>query len=142
MSELQFTFKYLKYLISIADNKDEIKNVTASEVTGAEKNKLSPTDLGLVVTDFLKLHFSKVMDFGFTAKIEGEFDEIAAGKLLWSDMIASFYEPFHTTIEHTLETAERAKGERELGFDPVSGKKLIARMGRYGPMVQIGRAHV
>jgi len=120
------------------NNKDEISTVTSSEITGAEKNKLSPTDLGLVVTDFLKLHFSKVMDFNFTAKIEGEFDEIAAGKLLWSDMLASFYEPFHTTIEHTLENAERAKGERELGFDPVSGKKLIARMGRYGPMVQIG----
>ena len=107
-------------------------------ITGAEKNKLSPTDLGLVVTDFLKLHFSKVMDFNFTAKIEDEFDEIAAGKLLWSDMIDSFYKPFHITIEHTLETAQRAKGERELGFDPVSGKKVIARMGRYGPMVQIG----
>jgi DNA topoisomerase-1 len=120
------------------NNKDEITTVTSSEITGAEKNKLSPTDLGLVVTDFLKLHFSKVMDFNFTAKIEGEFDEIAAGKLLWSDMLASFYEPFHTTIEHTLENAERAKGERELGFDPVSGKKLITRMGRYGPMVQIG----
>jgi DNA topoisomerase-1 len=120
------------------NNKDEISTVTSSEITGAEKNKLSPTDLGLVVTDFLKLHFSKVMDFNFTAKIEGEFDEIAAGKLLWSDMLTSFYEPFHTTIEHTLENAERAKGERELGFDPVSGKKLITRMGRYGPMVQIG----
>jgi DNA topoisomerase-1 len=120
------------------NNKDEITTVTSSEITGAEKNKLSPTDLGLVVTDFLKLHFSKVMDFNFTAKIEGEFDEIAAGKLLWSDMLASFYKPFHTTIEHTLENAERAKGERELGFDPVSGKKLITRMGRYGPMVQIG----
>ena len=126
------------YQVLSLNNKDEITTVTSSEITGAEKNKLSPTDLGLVVTDFLKLHFSKVMDFNFTAKIEGEFDEIAAGKLLWSDMLASFYEPFHTTIEHTLENAERAKGERELGFDPVSGKKLITRMGRYGPMVQIG----
>jgi DNA topoisomerase-1 len=126
------------YQILTLDNKDVIKQETASEITGAEKNKLSPTDLGLVVTDFLKLHFEKVMDFNFTAKIEGEFDEIAAGKLKWSDMLASFYEPFHTTIEHTLETAERAKGERELGFDAVSGKKVIARMGRYGPMVQIG----
>jgi DNA topoisomerase-1 len=126
------------YQILTLSNKDEIISETASEITGAEKNKLSPTDLGLVVTDFLKLHFSKVMDFNFTAKIEGEFDEIAAGKLKWSDMLASFYEPFHTTIEHTLETAERAKGERELGFDAVSGKKVIARMGRYGPMVQIG----
>jgi len=126
------------YQILSLNNKDEIKTEVSSEITGAEKNKLTPTDLGLVVTDFLKLHFSKVMDFNFTAKIEGEFDEIAAGKLLWSDMLTAFYEPFHTTIEHTLETAERAKGERELGFDPVSGKKLITRMGRYGPMVQIG----
>ena len=126
------------YQILTLDNKDVIKQETASEITGAEKNKLSPTDLGLVVTDFLKLHFEKVMDFNFTAKIEGEFDEIAAGKLKWSDMLASFYEPFHVTIEHTLETAERAKGERELGFDAATGKKVIARMGRYGPMVQIG----
>ena len=126
------------YQILSLNPKDEIKSETASEITGAEKNKLSPTDLGLVVTDFLKLHFEKVMDFGFTAKIEGEFDEIADGKLKWSKMLENFYQPFHETIEHTLETAERAKGERELGFDPVSGKKLIARMGRYGPMVQIG----
>jgi DNA topoisomerase-1 len=126
------------YQILSLNPKDEIKTESASEITGAEKNKLSPTDLGLVVTDFLKLHFEKVMDFGFTAKIEGQFDEIADGKLKWSKMLANFYQPFHETIEHTLETAERAKGERELGFDPVSGKKLIARMGRYGPMVQIG----
>ena len=126
------------YQILSLDNKNEIKTEKASEITGAEKNKLSPTDLGLVVTDFLKLHFEKVMDFGFTAKIEGEFDEIAEGKLKWSKMLENFYQPFHETIEHTLETAERAKGERELGFDPVSGKKVIARMGRYGPMVQIG----
>jgi DNA topoisomerase-1 len=126
------------YQILSLNPKDEIKSENASEITGAEKNKLSPTDLGLVVTDFLKLHFEKVMDFGFTAKIEGQFDEIADGKLKWSKMLENFYQPFHETIEHTLETAERAKGERELGFDPVSGKKLIARMGRYGPMVQIG----
>jgi DNA topoisomerase-1 len=126
------------YQILSLNPKDEIKTESASEITGAEKNKLSPTDLGLVVTDFLKLHFEKVMDFGFTAKIEGQFDEIADGKLKWSKMLANFYQPFHETIEHTLETAERAKGERELGFDPVSSKKLIARMGRYGPMVQIG----
>jgi DNA topoisomerase-1 len=126
------------YQIVTLNNKDEISTTQASEITGAEKNKLSPTDLGLVVTDFLKLNFPKVMDFGFTAKIENEFDEIALGKLKWSKMLESFYNPFHETIEHTLETAERAKGERELGFDPLSGKKVIARMGRYGPMVQIG----
>jgi len=126
------------YQILSLNTKDEITTEEASEITGAEKNKLSPTDLGLVVTDFLKLNFPKVMDFGFTAKIEGEFDEIALGKLKWSKMLEEFYNPFHETIEHTLENAERAKGERELGFDPVSGKKVIARMGRYGPMVQIG----
>jgi len=127
-----------EYQILSLNNKDEISAEISSEITGAEKNKLSPTDLGLVVTDFLKLNFPKVMDFGFTAKIEGEFDEIALGKLKWSKMLEEFYNPFHETIEHTLENAERAKGERELGFDPVSGKKVIARMGRYGPMVQVG----
>jgi DNA topoisomerase-1 len=126
------------YQILKLNNKNEIKTETASEITGAEKNKLSPTDLGLVVTDFLKQHFEKVMDFGFTAKIEGEFDEIAAGNLKYSKMLEDFYKPFHETIDHTLETAERAKGERELGTDPVTGKNVIARMGRYGPMVQIG----
>jgi DNA topoisomerase-1 len=126
------------YQILSLNNKDQITTEQSSEITGAEKNKLSPTDLGLVVTDFLKLNFPKVMDFGFTAKIEGEFDEIALGKLKWSKMLEEFYNPFHETIEFTLENAERAKGERELGFDPVSGKKVIARMGRYGPMVQIG----
>jgi DNA topoisomerase-1 len=108
------------------------------ENTGAEKNKLFPTDLGMVVTDFLKLHFKKVMDYGFTARIEEEFDEIAGGKIKWSSMIDDFYKPFHSDIEVTLETAERAKGERELGMDPETGKKVIARMGRFGPMVQIG----
>ncbi len=111
-----------------------------TENTGAEKGKLFPTDLGMVVTDFLKQHFSKVMDFGFTARIEEEFDEIAAGKTRWSSMIDEFYKPFHENIEHTLENAERAKGERELGIDPETGKKVLARMGRYGPMVQIGQA--
>ncbi len=111
-----------------------------TENTGAEKSKLFPTDLGNVVTDFLKLHFKKVMDYGFTAHIEEEFDEIAEGKMKWNNMIDDFYKPFHTDIEHTLEKAERAKGERELGIDPQTGKKVIARMGRYGPMVQIGNA--
>ena len=115
-----------------------IEKEIIQENTGAEKSKLFPTDLGMVVTDFLKQHFNKVMDFGFTAKIEQEFDEIAEGKMKWSNMIDGFYKPFHETIEHTLENAERAKGERELGMDEATGKKVIARMGRYGPMVQIG----
>ena len=118
----------------------EIEKEVIQENTGAEKSKLFPTDLGMVVTDFLKQHFQKVMDYGFTARIEQEFDEIAGGKLKWNSMIDSFYKPFHSNIEVTLETAERAKGERELGMDKASGKKVIARMGRYGPMVQIGHA--
>jgi DNA topoisomerase-1 len=120
---------------------NEIKKSVHHENTGTEKGKLFPTDLGLVVTDFLKQHFEKVMDYGFTAFIEAEFDEIAEGKLKWSSMIDEFYKPFHTNIEHTLENAERAKGERELGTDEASGKKVIARMGRFGPMVQIGDAN-
>lgn len=117
---------------------NEIEKEITQENTGAEKSKLFPTDLGMVVTDFLKQYFDKVMDYGFTAKIEREFDEIAEGKIKWSSMIDGFYKPFHENIEHTLENAERAKGERELGVDEATGKKVIARMGRYGAMVQIG----
>jgi DNA topoisomerase I len=117
---------------------DKITKVTEQENTGAEKSKLFPTDLGLVVTDFLNLHFDKVMDYGFTAKIEKEFDEIADGKMVWNKMVGDFYTPFHEGVEHTLENAERAVGERALGTDPETGKPVIARMGRYGPMVQIG----
>lgn len=120
------------------DNNNKVHKEILQENTGAEKSKLFPTDLGLVVTDFLKQYFERVMDFSFTARIEEEFDEIADGKLKWNKMIDGFYKPFHETIEHTLENAERAKGERELGMDPESGKRVIARMGRYGPMVQIG----
>jgi DNA topoisomerase-1 len=116
-----------------------IEKITTHEITGAEKGKLFPTDLGLVVNDFLNLHFDKVMDYSFTANIEEEFDKIAEGKKQWSKMVGDFYDPFHKTVAHTLENAERAKGERELGTDPVSGKPVMARMGRYGPMVQIGR---
>ncbi len=117
---------------------DVIQKVTEQENTGAEKSKLFPTDLGLVVTDFLNLHFEKVMDYSFTANIEEEFDEIAEGKMKWSTMVGDFYGPFHSGVEHTLETAERAVGERPLGIDEETGKPIIARMGKYGPMVQIG----
>jgi len=109
-----------------------------SENTGAEKSKLFPTDLGLVVTDFLKQYFDDIMDYGFTAKIEGEFDEVANGKLQWSEMIEEFYEPFKKDVDNTIENAERVKGERVLGTDPESGKPVVARMARYGPIIQIG----
>ncbi|HMD01219.1 MAG TPA: type I DNA topoisomerase, partial [Ferruginibacter sp.] len=117
---------------------DKIEKVTEQENTGAEKAKLFPTDLGLVVTDFLNQHFDQVMDYSFTAYIEKEFDEIAEGKMQWNKMVGDFYEPFHAGVEHTLETAERAVGERILGTDAATGKTVLARMGRYGPMVQIG----
>ncbi len=123
-------------LLKLKENK--IEELTEYENTGAEKSKLFPTDLGLVVTDFLNLHFDQVMDYSFTANIEKEFDEIADGKMVWNKMVADFYKPFHSGVEHTLETAERAVGERALGIDEVSGKPVIARMGRYGPMVQLG----
>ncbi|RYY48845.1 MAG: type I DNA topoisomerase [Chitinophagaceae bacterium] len=115
----------------------QIQKLTETENTGAEKSKLFPTDLGLVVTDFLSLHFKDVMDYSFTANIEKEFDEIAGGKVKWNNMVREFYQPFHSGVEHTLETAERAVGERVLGVAE-DGKPISARMGRYGPMVQIG----
>ena len=118
--------------------KDALTMETEQENTGAEKSKLFPTDLGLLVTDFLVQHFDDVMDYGFTAKIESDFDEIALGRKQWNNMLDGFYTPFKKDVDETMENAERIKGEKELGLDPVSGKKVIARMGRYGPMVQIG----
>src|SRR5436190_7949623 len=120
--------------------KDHIKKIVDHEMTGAERSKLFPTDLGLVVTDFLKQYFDDIMDYGFTARIEEEFDEVAEGKMKWNKMIDDFYNPFKKDVEKTIETAERVKGERELGTDPISGKPIVARMGRFGPMVQIGIA--
>lgn len=119
---------------------NNVSSKTSSENAGAEKSKLFPTDLGMVVTDFLREHFTKVMDYDFTANIETEFDRIAAGGKQWNKMIDEFYHPFHETVVHTTENAERAKGEHELGIDPESGKPVVARLGRFGPMVQIGAA--
>lgn len=123
-------------IIKLKDKK--IEEDKATENVGAERNKLSPTDLGMVVIDFLSEHFKRVMDYGFTAKIEQDFDEIAHGRQVWNKMLDTFYHPFHENVEHTMEHAERAKGEHHLGTDPESGKPVVARLGRYGPMVQIG----
>ena len=117
---------------------DHVDKLVEQETTGSEKSKLFPTDLGLVVTDFLKQYFDDIMDYHFTARIEEEFDEVAQGKMQWNKMIDDFYNPFKKDVDNTIENAERIKGERELGVDADSGKKVIARMGRYGPMVQIG----
>jgi DNA topoisomerase-1 len=117
---------------------NEVTHFTDSENTGAEKHKLFPTDLGMVVTDFLSEHFQRVMDYSFTAKIEEEFDEIANGKQVWNKMLDDFYHPFHENVTHTMEHAGRASGEHVLGTDAATGKPVVARLGRFGPMVQIG----
>ena len=123
-------------LLILKDNK--IVNEKLTENYGADKNKLHPSDIGRVVTEFLIEHFSEIMDFGFTASVEKEFDEIAEGMKNWSQMIDDFYQPFSKNVTKTLENAGRATGERALGNDPKTGKPIIARIGRFGPMVQIG----
>ncbi|NOQ25322.1 MAG: type I DNA topoisomerase [Bacteroidales bacterium] len=126
--------EYISYILS----NNEIKEQKKKEITGAEKKKLFPTDIGMVVTDFLSEHFDEILNYNFTASVEEEFDEIANGKLIWSKMIDKFYKPFHKTVENTLETSSRSVGERALGDDPTSGKPIIAKIGPYGAMVQIG----
>ncbi len=116
----------------------QIKKEIKTENTGAEKSKLFPTDIGSVVNDFLVEHFEEIVDFNFTAKVEASFDEIADGQMKWNKMIEEFYSPFHKNVDKTINTAERASGERLLGNDPVSGARVIVRVGRYGPLVQIG----
>lgn len=120
--------------------KAKITEKVASENTGAEKSKLFPTDIGVVVNDFLVEHFHEILEYNFTAKVEKEFDEIADGEKIWTDMIRNFYTPFHQHVEKTLDHSERASGERVLGKDPVSGKNIYTRIGRFGPLVQIGEA--
>lgn len=120
----------------LSEKKITEKNKT--EQTGAEKSKLFPTDIGMVVTDFLMKYFDLIMDYNFTAKVELEFDEIADGQLVWNTMIRSFYDPFHAKVEGALNEAERANGVRILGIDPTSGKELSVRIGRFGPVAQLG----
>lgn len=118
----------------------EIKEEVKIEIAGREKSKLFPTDIGIVVNDFLVSHFERILEYNFTANVEKQFDEIAEGTKKWNSMIAEFYKPFHESVELTLEKAERHTGERELGTDPKTGQRIIARIGRFGPMVQIGHA--
>ena len=107
-------------------------------VFGNEKQKLFPTDIGIVVTDFLVEHFTNVMEYSFTASVENEFDQIATGKKVWNEMIASFYTNFHAKVSDVIGNVAKASGERELGVDPVTGNKVFARIGPFGPMVQLG----
>jgi len=117
---------------------DKIVKEEKTENTGAERGKLFPTDIGAVVNDFLVQHFKGIVDFHFTATVEKQFDEIAQGLTEWTDMIRGFYTPFHKEVESTIQTANKATGERELGVHPVSGAKISVRIGRYGPFVQVG----
>ena len=121
-------------------NDDKVTSQIMVEKVGADKGKLVPTDIGKIVNDFLVENFSNILDFGFTANVEKEFDDIADGLGNWIEMIKAFYTDFHSNVEHVAANAERAKGERLLGIDPVSGKNVYARLGRFGAMVQIGEA--
>ncbi|MDR0713812.1 MAG: type I DNA topoisomerase [Bacteroidales bacterium] len=119
---------------------NQVNKEIRTEITGLEKAKLFPSDIGMIVNDFLLNHFTNVMDYNFTASVEKEFDEIAEGKLDWTKMIDKFYRPFHDKVEDTVKTSERSVGERKLGVDPESGRPVIAKIGKYGPLVQIGEA--
>jgi len=120
--------------------KGSITSETKSENTGAEKSKLFPTDIGRVVNDFLVENFPLILDYHFTASVEEEFDTIAEGKMDWKKMLHKFYGPFHENVVTTTNDAARASGERLLGEDPATGKPIIARIGRFGPMIQLGTA--
>ncbi len=115
-----------------------LSNSFETENYGAEKNKLFPSDIGMLVTDFLSEHFTDIMDYGFTAQVEGKFDEIAKGLQSWQLMLSEFYKPFKISVADTIQNGGRVSGERILGKDPVTGLTILVRMGQYGPMVQLG----
>ena len=118
-----------------------ITSKTKTETTGSEKGKLVPTDVGIVVNDFLMAHFPDIMDYNFTAKVEGEFDQIAEGKEEWKDMMKDFDEKFEPAVKDVLDKREEHKvGERKLGVDPVDGRDVVVKIGRFGPVVQVGKA--
>ena len=116
----------------------KITDFTKSEKTGFEKSKLFPTDIGMVVNDFLTEHFGNIVDYNFTASVEAEFDSIADGKMIWYEMIHRFYKPFHEQVDLTEKTSLRSSGERSLGNHPETGEPVVVKIGRYGPMAQIG----
>ena len=118
----------------------KISDKIKSENTGAEKSKLFPTDIGIVVNDFLTEYFPDILNYNFTAQVEKEFDSIADGKIQWVNSIDKFYKKFHPVVEDTMKNSERQVGERVLGVDPKSGRKLTVKIGRFGPIAQIGTA--
>ncbi|TQD39671.1 type I DNA topoisomerase [Haloflavibacter putidus] len=126
--------KYAKFTLKA----DKVSEKTLTEMVGADKGKLIPTDVGMVVNDFLVQHFSNILDYNFTAKVEQDFDDIAEGNEKWTKMMNEFYNEFHPTVKDVEKNAEREVGERVLGEDPKTGKPVSARLGKFGPMVQIG----
>jgi len=124
--------------INLTLKNGKISRQTKTENTGAEKNKLFCTDIAMVVNDFLSKHFTGIMDYNFTATVEKYFDDIASGDLEWTKMLNDFYTPFHQTIKQSIEEGERSSGERVLGNDPTTGKVVLVRIGRFGPIVQLG----
>ncbi len=123
-------------LITLKDK--EISHTVKNEKTGQVKGKLIPTDIGNIVNQFLIKHFVNIMDYNFTAKVEKEFDEIALGQKAWNKMIEAFYKPFHKRVETTIEKSEKFSGEKLLGQEPENGKNIFVKIGRFGPMVQMG----
>ncbi|NRD19493.1 type I DNA topoisomerase [Winogradskyella eckloniae] len=126
-----------KYKQLVFENQ-KIKDNTLSEQTGSNKGKLVPTDIGMIVTEFLVKHFESILDYNFTAKVEDKFDDIAEGKEDWREMMKDFYKGFHPQVEDVQENAERESGERILGTDPKTGRQVSVRLGKFGPMVQLG----
>ena len=122
--------------LTLKNNK--VSEKTLTEMVGSDKGKLIPTDVGMVVNDFLVQHFKNILDYNFTAKVEQDFDDIAEGNEKWTEMMNEFYNEFHPTVKDVAENAEREVGERVLGKDPKTGKPVSARLGKFGPMVQIG----
>jgi len=128
----------IREVVKISLAKDKIKKEVLEDKFGGDKNKFVPTDIGEVVNDFLTNNFSEILDYGFTARVEESFDEIANGDQKWKEMMTDFYSKFHPRIEDVEENADRANGERLLGVDPKTGKNVYARIGRFGAMIQIG----
>jgi DNA topoisomerase I len=126
--------EYKKFLLK----KNNVSEALLKEITGAEKGKIYPTDIGMVVNDFLEKNFPQIMDYQFTANVEEEFDEIAEGKLSWKKMLEAFYKPFRKTVVETNDSSERQSGEKILGKDPKTGRQVLVRIGRFGPIAQIG----
>lgn len=124
--------------LQVTLQKDRIKEKTLTETVGSDKGKLVPTDIGIIVNDFLVDHFENILDYNFTAKVEQDFDDIAAGKEEWTKMMKDFYSHFHPQVENVEENADRESGERILGEDPQTGKPVLVRLGKFGPMAQIG----